>query len=397
MDKRTTVLIVGGGFGQLPAVEVARRLGWRSVVIDRNPDAVAMRVADAPHVVDIVDAEAALRVARAERIDGCLTLQSDIGVPTVGFINDALGLQGVSHEVAVTCSRKDSARSRWAQQGIAQPRFAVVRTLAEARDAAPSLGFPFVAKAADASGSRGVVKVDTPAALDRAFEAALAASRVGVVVLEAFVGGWEIGAQTFSVDGRCEIVLLHDDQVNPPPFMIPVGHSYPLTAPDVDIEPVRANVAKAVEALGIQHGPANVDLIIDDRGRAMLLEVGARIGATCLPELTTLHIGTDWVEAALRCAVGEDVRPVAQIEVPCAAMILESSADGVVTSVHVPDDVRHHPHVREVEVTARPGDPVSRLRNGTDRIGKVVTTGTTAQEASRLAAWARSRIIVEVT
>ena len=390
-----TILIVGGGFGQLPAVAVARRLGWRSVVIDRNPNAVAMRIADAAHVIDIVDAKAALQVARAERIDGCLTLQSDIGVPTVGFVNDALGLQGVSHEVAVTCSRKDLARICWAERGVAQPTFAIVRTLEEAREAAMSLEFPFIAKAADASGSRGVVKVDTPAALSGAFETALAASRAGIVVLEAFVDGREIGAQTFSVDGHCEIVLLHDDQVSPPPFMIPIGHAYPITAQELDVGSARNTIAEAVDALGIQQGPANVDLIINNRGHAILLEVGARIGATCLPELTTLYTGTDWVEAAVRCAVGEHVWPVAQTEVPCAAMILEASSDGVVTSVHVPDDVRHHPEVREVEVTVRPGDTVSRLRNGTDRIGKVVTTGATAHEALRLAEWARSRINVE--
>ncbi len=39
------------------------------------------------------------------------------------------------------------------------------------------------------------------------------------------------------------------------------------------------------------------------------------------------------------------------------------------------------PDLLEWEVTAIPGDTVSRLRKGTDRIGKVVTQGKSAKDA----------------
>jgi biotin carboxylase len=392
-----TVLIVGGGFGQLPAVQTARRLGWRTVVVDRNPAAVAMRHADVAVAVDIVDHGAVLVIARREAIDGCLTLQSDIGVPTVGRVNDALGLVGVTSRVALTCSHKDLARQQWAASGVPQPPFRKVRSMHEARSAAAAIGFPCIAKAADASASRGVVRVDSPHEIDLAFDRAISASRAGVVVIEGFVDGHEFGAQTFSIDGRCEIVLLHDDQISAPPHMVPIGHSYPFSRPGVDPDFLRSTVARAVEALGIRDGPANVDLIVDRAGKPMLLEIGARIGATCLPELTSLHTGIDWVEAALRACVGDLTPPVIAQDIPCASMILEAPADGVVASVDIPAEVRDHAAVREVEVTARPGDRVSRLRVGTDRIGKVITTGPTANDAIAVARWARDRVRLEVT
>jgi hypothetical protein len=42
-------------------------------------------------------------------------------------------------------------------------------------------------------------------------------------------------------------------------------------------------------------------------------------------------------------------------------------------------------NVLEVEVTAHAGDVVSRLRKGTDRIGKVLVQGPSAAEAEMLA------------
>ena len=52
-----------------------------------------------------------------------------------------------------------------------------------------------------------------------------------------------------------------------------------------------------VKALEINNGPSNIDLIFDKRdGQAKIIEVGARIGATCLPELVEYFSGIDWVK-----------------------------------------------------------------------------------------------------
>ena len=50
-----TILIVGGGYGQLPAIHSARELGWRSVVVDRRGNAPGMAIADESHEIDVLD------------------------------------------------------------------------------------------------------------------------------------------------------------------------------------------------------------------------------------------------------------------------------------------------------------------------------------------------------
>ena len=53
----------------------------------------------------------------------------------------------------------------------------------------------------------------------------------------------------------------------------------------------------------------NVDLIIEENtGAVKILEIGARVGATCLHELVSIHTGIDWAVQTIRAALGEEVR-----------------------------------------------------------------------------------------
>ena len=382
---KRTLLVVGGGFGQIPAITAAQTLGLKVLVVDRNPEALGMPMADVALPIDILDEEGIVRAAREHAVCGAMTMQSDIGVPAVGAVVDTLGLAGCGREVAGRSSNKIRTREAFARHGVPQPRFAVVQSATEAVDAAPRIGFPCVVKAPDSSGSRGVVRVDSQAGVAAAFAEAQRYSRGDHILVEEFIEGLEIGAQSFSIGGRCRMVLVHDDELSEPPYMIPVAHAFPSSLSSSDREKAEAAVSACVEALGITDGPANIDLILDREGNPRIIEVGARIGATCLPELVRHYTGIDWTRAAVQAACGmePDLKPT-QAQ-PCAAFILESREDGVLAGYSLPRSWVEHPDVLEWEVTARPGDMVSRLRKGTDRVGKVVTRGASMREALDLA------------
>jgi biotin carboxylase len=380
-----TILIVGGGYGQLPAIHAARVLGWRSVVVDRSARAPGMAIADEAHEIDVLDVVAVVKLARQAGVDGVMTLQSDIGVPTVGAVVDALGLPGVGEAVGRRCSNKIEMRRCFAEAGVPQPGFRVVRTVVEAERAASELGFPCVVKAPASSGSRGVVKACAANEMPLAFEEAMRHAPGGELLVEAFIQGMEFGAQSFSFGGRCQLVLPHNDTLSEPPYMVPIGHSFPVDLRNEARAKLEETVARCVEVLCIGVGPANIDLIVDEAGEVRIIEVGARIGATCLPELVQCFTGIDWVKEALRAAVGEKPDLTVRRIQPCAASILQAKKDGILVASRVPQEVMSLANVLEVEVTAHAGDVVSRLRKGTDRIGKVLVQGPSAAEAEMLA------------
>ncbi|MBX9448453.1 MAG: ATP-grasp domain-containing protein [Taibaiella sp.] len=261
---RESILIVGGGFGQVPAILSAKDLGLKVVVVDKNPDAVGMKIADYSYAVDIIDKEGVLEIAKKHKVKGAMTMQSDLPVPTIGFINDRLGLKGVNFETAQVCSNKNLTRQKLKDKNAAQPIFEIVKNLVEAEATAKKIGFPCVVKAPDSSGSRGITKISKIEEVTDAYNESLKYARQNAIIIEEFIEGIEFGAQTFSVDGKCELVLLHNDTMSHPPYMIPIGHSFPFVMlNEEESKQAIADIKNAVEAVGIENGPANIDLILD--------------------------------------------------------------------------------------------------------------------------------------
>ena len=379
------ILIIGGGFGQLPAILASKSMGLFVHVVDGNINAPGMKLADIAHAIDILNVNDVVAIARQYRIDGTLTLQSDIGVPTVGAIVDALGLPGNGLQTANRCSDKIQTRLLFTECNIPQPKFAIVKTVAEVAKAALEIGYPCVIKAPDSSGSRGVTKISNLNQIEAAFNIALQYTRGTEILVEEFISGIEIGAQAFSIDGNCVLALVHDDDVSLPPYMIPIGHAYPSSLSPTNLAAATEQVKQAVNVLGIRTGPSNVDLIIDNDGQSKIIEIGARIGATCLPELVYQHTGIDWVKQAILASLGETLNLTVNKKQPCAAYIIEADQDGIFFGFDLPAEMRNNPDILEWEITPAVGDTVSRFRKGTDRIGKVVTQGASQQEATDLA------------
>lgn len=382
MNKKT-LLVVGAGFGQVPAIEIGKEMGLKVLAVDRNPDAPGMELADESFVIDIIDKESILTVSKQNKIDGIITLQSDHGVPSVGYVNDYLGLKGISYETAINCSYKTRCRSRLKEKNCSQPKFRFVSTKSEATKAVEEIGIPSVIKASDSSGSRGITKVSTLEEIENGVKEAFKYTIQEQIIVEEYIDGVEFGAQTFSVDGKCEVVLLHNDTLSKPPYMIPIGHSFPFKdLAEKEVEFAKESIKKAVETIGITDGPANIDIILDNKSKEVkIIELGARIGATCLPELVYYHTGINWVKEAIKSAIGEKVNLNFKDPKPVAAQIISANKDGIFKGYNSNLNAEKY-EVIEFEISAKKGERVSKLRKGTDRIGKAIAFGLSADEAT---------------
>lgn len=392
MNKK--ILVVGAGFGQVPAIMKAKELGLTVIVVDKNKSAIGTPLADFAYNIDTVDKESILEIAIKYQIDGIMTMQSDLPVPSIGYVNDNLGLKGVSYTTANYCSNKIETRKILAEKGCQQPLFKIIKTVNEAITAISEIGLPCVIKAPDSSGSRGVIKINRMEDIPQAFEDAVIYTRGKELLVEEYISGLEFGAQTFSIDGKCEVVLLHNDTMSPPPYMIPIGHSFPFKHL-IDIDKAVSDIKNAIEAIGITDGPANIDLILDINSNSIkIIEIGARIGATCLPELVYYHTGINWVETTIKNAIGEKVSLIQTKNQPVAALIIESPKDGIYEGYDI--DAKVKESILEYEITVQVGEEVNILRKGTDRIGKLLVYGNTVEEAEQKVEKLRDSITIFV-
>ena len=170
-----TIMIIGAGILQAPAIKIARESGLLTVVTDYNSNAYGMRLADFPIVMSTRDVDGTVRVAkefaRKRPIHGVITVGTDASL-TVAAVQHALDLPGNRIDVAEATTNKIKMRSRLREKSIPEPEFHPCWTYNDVVQAAGKLGFPFVIKPADNMGARGVMKVEKPEVIRFAYERA---------------------------------------------------------------------------------------------------------------------------------------------------------------------------------------------------------------------------------
>ncbi len=397
-----TVLFVGAGRHQRRAILRAKELGLRVVAVDRNPDAIGLPHADEGHVVDFADVESVIAVARAAGVDGVLTVSADRAVPVVAAVAEELGLPGIGSHTAHLMTHKVAMRRRLAERGVPQPRFAAVRVRREAAPAGETVGFPAVLKPADSGGQRGLFLLQSFDDLDRHLHAALVESPSGEAIVEEFVDGLELNGLVVMRGGRAYPLLL-SDRLRPSGDGFGVGwiHSYPSKLFGDALEEAERVAVRAVVALGLQDGIAFPQLIVAD-GRALLVEVAARIPGGQMADLATHALGVDLVEIALRQALGEEVPDeivVPRHSRPTAIRFLTARPGplpvGKVRTVSGLDRVRKAPGVVQADVFLQEGETIRPVRLDGDRRGYVIAVGQTNVQALERAEAAARLLYVE--
>jgi biotin carboxylase len=399
-----SVLFVGAGRQQRRAIVRARELGLRVVAVDRNPDAPGLPEADVAEVVDFLDVEAVVRVARDLRVAGVLTISSDRAVPVVAAVAEALELPGIGAETAHVMTHKVAMRRRLAEHGVRQPRFAAARTLGGARSALRRVGLPAVLKPADSAGQRGVFLLESAGDLERHLHAALAESPTEEVIVERFHEGLEVNTLVVMRAGEPALVTA-SDRLRPAGrgFGVALTHLYPSTLFGPALEAIETLAATAPRALGLRDSVAYPQLLSTGAGAALVVEVAARIPAGQMGEVALYGAGVDLVDVALRQALGEPVpdglvqprftQPLAVYFLTAEPGILPT---GRVSRVSGLDRVLAAPGVVQADVYLVEGEVIRPVQRDGDRRGYVVAVADTNLEALDRAEKAARLLEVEV-
>jgi biotin carboxylase len=394
-----TVLFVGAGRHQRRAIARAQELGLRTVAVDRNPDALGLKVADVAEVFDFQDVAGVIEAGRRHGVDGVLTISADRAVPVVAAVAEALGLPGIGTEVAHVMTHKIAMRRQLAEAGVPQPRFAAARDLRTARAAAETVGFPAVLKPADSGGQRGLFRLDSLDDLEASLHIALHESAGGEVVLERYHDGLELNGLVLVRGGEAATLTL-SDRLRPTGIGFGVGwiHVYPASIYGDTLAEAQRVAAHASRALGLRDGIAFPQLLVTDEG-VLVVEVAARIPGGQMADLARHAVGVDLVEVALLQAVGEDVPDelgLPRFQQPLAIRFFTASPGplptGRVTQIGSLEPVLSSPGVVQADTYLQVGETIRPVRLDGDRRGYVIAVADTNLEALQRAE-AASRLL----
>jgi biotin carboxylase len=399
-----TVLFVGAGRHQRRAIRRAQELGLRVVAVDRNADALGLGEADVAEVVDFMDVDAVAEVGRKHSVDGVLTVSADRAVPVVAAVAQRLGLPGIGTETAHLMTHKVAMRTRLAEAGVLQPRYAAARDIHEAHAALETVGLPAVLKPADSGGQRGVFRLEGRDDLDAHLHGALAESPTGEAILESYHEGLELNGLAIARAGKV-VPLTLSDRLRPPGIGFGVGwiHVYPSRLFSDPLAESEQEVVSTVHALGLRDGIAFPQLIVGEDDRPYMIECAARIPGGQMADLAWHAVGVDLVEIALRQALGIEVPDelvTPRFQKPLAIRFLTAQPGplptGRVRNVGPLDKVLAFPGVVQADVFLQKGEVIRPVRLDGDRRGYVIAVGETNVQALERAEAAATLLDVEV-
>jgi biotin carboxylase len=277
----------------------------------------------------------------------------------------ALGVEFHPPEAARACQDKFEARTRFRKAGMRVPDFRRV----EAADDTAQVRFPCVLKPTGLSGSRGVIRANSPAEFAAAWHR-IRAMGPHEIQVEEYIDGREFAVEGLMTRGRFEPLAIFD---KPDPLEGPFFEETIYVTPSRQPEIVQRELIEvtraAARALGLWHGPVHVELRFNDAG-AWVLEAHARpIGGLCAKALKPLE------ELILRHALGEEVG-AAQLERGASGvMMIPIPKSGLYQSVEGVERAAGVAGIEDVIITAQPGQKLQQLPEGSSYLGFLFARG----------------------
>lgn len=363
---RKKIAIIGASYLQLPLYLKAKELEIDTIGFAWDAGAVAMEYCTKFYSISTVAKEEILEVCLKEKIDGILTIATDVAVPTVCYVADKMGLIANSIKSAELSTNKFLMRQKFKESGLKSPLFFKIESIDELAIISDKLKFPVIVKPVDRSGSKGVAKVNNLIELQSATIKALNDSLTNKAIIEEFIVGKEVSVETISYNGVHKVLTITDKVTSGSPHFVELEHHQPSQFPEDILLKIESDTEKALNALDIKFGASHPEFLIAEDG-IYIIEVGARMGGDFIgSDLVYLSTGYDFLKGVIDVALGTFSNP--KLHWKKAAGIyfysIQTPQIGII--------IKKHPHVKDIVKCEITSSSLKYLSESSDRSGYLI-------------------------
>ncbi|MDQ0883011.1 ATP-grasp domain-containing protein [Peribacillus sp. V2I11] len=389
------ILIIGAGFLQAFVIRKAKEMGYYTITIDKNPNSIGFNYAHEFEEIDIVDQETCLKYAISKNIDGVLTAATDYGVLSTAYIAQKMKLPGLDYEVAKIVKNKYMVRRTLFENKVDDvAQYYEVSNIEALDDISAGIHFPVMVKPCDGSGSKAAKRVNSALELESACEEAIKASLIGKALIEDFIEGKEYGVESIVYNNEVHVLGVMGKYMTNPPNYAELGHSIPS---QLGIEEkVKEVVRNAINALGINFGAVNMDVLVTKDNRVCIVDVGARMGGNLIgSHIIPIGTGIDYIGSLIRVAVGDSIELKTQSLGGSVVTRLLALEPGKVMNLPNFDEIGKNCHV-EIYHQLKVGSVIREYQNNLDGYGYVVSVSNDIRVAVRQAEEAKKLIDIGI-
>lgn len=370
------ILLLGGSYGQLPAIKEANSRGYYTILCDYLPDNPGKKHVNKHYLVSTTDHESVLKVARDQKIDHVLAYASDPSALTAAYISEKMNLFGNTFRSSELLVKKDQFREFLRVNGFNTPTFYVfnkdeIKKLKSLNSL--KIKLPVVVKPVDSSDTKGVTLANSEKELKEAIEYALTYSKAGCVIIEEFINARvaNFHGDGFVMDGKLVFCALGDllfTSISNP--LKPSCTLYPSRTSPQFLLNAKNELNRAVELSGFKYGAINIEARINDENKFYIMEIGPRSGGSFTPQTIYHSTGFDMLSATFDWMDGKSIDYSVRNSNPAICFTLHANSTGVLDSI-IPDDMLSK-FIVEEHIYAKQGDRVKSYNSDGSSLGTYI-------------------------
>ena len=368
--KRVLLVAATTGYQVREFAEAARALDVELVLATDRCHILENPWGDAAAAVRFEDPKAGIEaLASRGPFDGILAV-GDQPACVAAEAAERLKLRFHPAEAARAAANKLLSREHFRAAGMLVPEF---RRMPVAEPATAGVRFPCVLKPLDSSASRGVIRANNR---EEFIAAAARIARMQAhdqekdLIVEDYIPGREFALEGVVTAGKLQTLALFDkpDPLEGPYFEETI-YLTPSREPLNVQRSIRETAQAAVTALGLTDGPVHAEMRVNEHG-VWILEAAARpIGGLCARVLRFGAPHLTLEQLLLRHALGEDVSNAVLAPGSHGVMMIPIPHAGVYRGVQGLEDARRIPGVEDIVITAKEGQELLPLPEGSTYLG----------------------------
>lgn len=291
-----TGLVIGASEEAVYAIQVAKKMGVKTIAIDGNPAAKGLDVADETYIVDISNEEKVKEIVKKKKLDFLIPVPVGKMLYMSGKINEIFQLPGVKEEASLYSTDKYKFHRKLEKDQLRNCNCLLLTY--DKKGAVKYDGkYPAIIKPRYGSGSRDVFTVNSETELKIALEKVKDCKED--FVLEELQEGSEYGIDGAIINGQFQLILVRKKIITPLPIRQAIGNLS--ISDDMDLfNQVKSFFQKVVTCMKLDQCLMHADIIINEEG-IFPIEVSARpSGHNLHSSFVPLATGVDMIAEYLK-------------------------------------------------------------------------------------------------
>lgn len=384
----------------LQIINAVQELGGYVIATDFDPKAPCHKVANESYVISALDLDGILEIAQRRCVTKAIAT-SETSVRIVSYVAEKMGLQcGISYDNMICATHKDAMRNRFAKCAVPIPDYIICNDFLTFEAAIKSFNHYCVIKPSDSASSRGVRLIDSAynqSDLLSLYEETRRYSSTNTVLVEERIDGPEVSVESITINKETFVIAITDKITTPPPYCVETGHTEPSSLPNNIQQDLILATKQAIAAIGLENGPSHTEIKIGKQG-VKVIEIGVRPGGDFITSrLVPLSTGFDFHKATAEIGMGL-IPEITQSENGGAAIrFISTLKEGIVSAININHQLYSIKGLQELEFYLSVGDFVQPVLSNNNRIGHVLCTGNSTEEAAHNAEKALACIEVSIS